>query len=104
MSTNRRVYLHTSEYNGHWWVQYLEEDLRTSFCRRFRYSSVDPVREILRRVNADTETLENFEKGLRCWGIGACFINLTEEQYAKLKQGRVSRNMGCCDLGAAIRS
>jgi hypothetical protein len=51
----------------------------------YQYSSLDRVRDILRRANADAEAREEFESGIRKWGIGACFLNLTEEQYRKLK-------------------
>jgi len=82
-----RVYLHASEYKTLWNVQYLEADLRTPVRRgHATYTSLDRVREILDRANASAEAREEFESGLRNWGIGACFLDLTPEQYAKLKK------------------
>jgi hypothetical protein len=39
----------------------------------------------LTRANAGDTAREEFESGIRKWGIGACFLNITEEQYRKLK-------------------
>jgi hypothetical protein len=80
-----RIYLHALQVKDWWRVQYLEADLRTSVGRGYHYTDLDRVRDILRRANADAEAWEEFESGIRKWGIGACFLNLTEEQYRKLK-------------------
>jgi hypothetical protein len=81
-----RVYLYCSNYAGYWYVQYLEAHLRTSLGpRRSRYTDLDRVREILRRADARTEAWEEFERRLRRWGIGACYLDLTDDQYAKLR-------------------
>ena len=80
-----RVYIHASQYKDRWVVQYLEADLRTSVGRMSRYSRIDQVREILKRADCATDQWSKFEEGLRCWSIGACYLDLTSEQYKKLK-------------------
>lgn len=80
-----RVYLHSHHYGDFWFVQFLEEDLRTSFCGNLTYLTVDEIRELLRRFKVSVDQGEKFEEGIRCWGIGACFVTLTPRQYAALK-------------------
>lgn len=80
----RRVYLHALQRTG-WVVQFLEEDLKTPVGKMFTYANLDGVRELLTRGNADAEAREEFESGIRRWGIGACFLTLTAEQYKRLK-------------------
>jgi hypothetical protein len=80
-----RVYIHSIERGEFWCVRYLDPDLKTSVGRVYHYSSLDRVRDILTRANADDTAREDFESGIRKWGIGACFLNLTEQQYRKLK-------------------
>jgi hypothetical protein len=80
-----RVYLHASQYSNLWFVQFLEEDLRTSFCGNLTYSTLDEIREVLRRFKVSVDQGEEFESGIRRWSIGACFVTLTPRQYAALK-------------------
>jgi hypothetical protein len=82
------VYLHTHCVKQFWVVQYLEADLKTPLGRMYRYTDLNFVRDILTRVHTDVEAWEKFESGIRRWGIGACFITLTPEQYKKLKASR----------------
>jgi len=88
MQPTVRVYIHCHHYGDHWAVQYLQEDLKTPVGRMYRYSRIDQVREILKRADCALDQWGKFEEGIRCWGIGACFLNLTGEQYAKLKCGK----------------
>jgi hypothetical protein len=85
-----RIYLHAHQVKDSWCVQYLEADLKTSVGRMYDYSSLDRVREILTRASADGEARETFESGIRRWGIGACFLTLTAEQYKKLRDSRTT--------------
>ena len=85
--TPHRVYLHALDRHT-WNVQFLEEDLKTPVGRMFTYTDLDSVRELLTRGNATAEAWEEFESGIRRWGIGACFITLTPEQYKRLKLSR----------------
>lgn len=79
-----RVYIHCSRYKDFWWVQYLEPDLKTSVHNRIdRYTDFRSVEEILSRVRIEPEQKAKFDD--KRWGIQACFIDLTEEQYTKLK-------------------
>jgi hypothetical protein len=80
-----RVYFHASHYGNFWFVQFLEEDLRTSFCGNLTYSTLDGIRELLRRFKVSVDQGEEFEDGIRRWSIGACFVTLTPRQYAALK-------------------
>jgi hypothetical protein len=86
-SVPHRVYFHASSYSktATWFVQFLEEDLRTSFCGCLTYSNVDEIRELLRRFKVTVDEGESFESGLRQWSIGACFVTLTPRQYMALK-------------------
>ena len=36
-----RVYIHASHYCDRWFVQYLEQDLKTPIGRMYRYSRID---------------------------------------------------------------
>jgi hypothetical protein len=54
----------------------------------FHYTDLDRVRELLNRGNVEAGERESFEHGIRAWGIGACFIALTPDQYKKLKSSR----------------
>jgi hypothetical protein len=84
-SAPHRVYLHASNYSNFWFVQFLEEDLRTSFCGNLTYSTVDEIRELLRRLKVTVDQGEAFEEGIRRWSIGTCFVTLTTRQYVTLK-------------------
>jgi hypothetical protein len=80
-----RVYLHATRHSSFWFVQFLEGDLRTSFCGNFTYSTLGEIRELLRRFKVSVDQGEKFESGIRRWSIGACFVTLTPRQYAALK-------------------
>ena len=64
-----RVYLHASNYSNLCFVQFLEVDLRTSFCGNLTYSTLDEIRELLRRFKVSVDQGEKFETGIRCWSI-----------------------------------
>jgi hypothetical protein len=73
-----------------WVVQYLEADLKTPLGRMFHYTDLNLVRGILTRVHANAESWEQFESGIRRWGIGSCYLKLTPEQYKKLNASRTA--------------
>ena len=50
-----RVYFHASQYSNLWFVQFLEENLRTSFCGNLTYSTLDEIREVLRRFKVSVD-------------------------------------------------
>jgi hypothetical protein len=60
----------------------------------FTYTDLDSVRGLLTRGNATAEAREEFESGIRRWGIGGCFITLTPEQYKRLKLSREGNGGG----------
>jgi hypothetical protein len=78
-------YFHASHYSNRWFVQFLEEDLRTSFCGNLTYSTLDEIRELLRLFKVTVDQGEAFESGIHRWSIGAWFITLTHRQYLALK-------------------
>jgi hypothetical protein len=53
--------------------------------RQQTYSTLDEIRELLRRFKVSVDQGEKFENGIRCWSIGACFVTLTPRQYLALK-------------------
>ena len=65
-----RVYLHSHHYGDFWFVQFLEEDLRTSFCGSLTYSTVDEIRELMHRFKVSIDQGEKFEAGIRRWALG----------------------------------
>jgi hypothetical protein len=69
-SVPHRVYSHTSHYCNFWFVQFLEEDLRTPFCGNLTYSNLDEIRELLRSFKVSVDQGEEFEAGIRRWSIG----------------------------------
>jgi hypothetical protein len=87
-----RVYFHASNYGNFWFVKFLEEDLRTSFCGNLTYSTLDTGAPARFKVSVDEG--EKFEDGLRRWSIGTCFVTLTPRQYLALKS-KFPRK-GCC--------
>ena len=84
-----RIYLQATHsphhYGEHWTVQYLEDDLKTPIGRMYRYSHINQVRQILHRADCAPDQLAKFEEGLRCRGVGTCSLEITHEQYKKLK-------------------
>jgi len=83
----RRVYMHFMLRDG-WYCQFLEEDLKTSLPRKFTFADVSKVRELAEKGKAfaNLEARHAFNQGVEV-GRGGIFLNLTEEQYAKLKKG-----------------
>jgi hypothetical protein len=53
--------------------------------RYYHMTTVDGLRAFVIRCNV--EDLATFEHSLRAWGRGSNYVNLTDEQYAKLKPG-----------------
>lgn len=75
---------------GGWFVQFLEADLKTSLPRKFTFQDSAKVIEMAMRggadsMSADRQALE-YAIGL---GRGSAWLNLTGEQYGKLKTGTV---------------
>jgi hypothetical protein len=85
---NHRVYMSYMQ-NGGWYCQFLEEDLKTSLPRKFTFAVSDKVIELVERAGGvkNTEARQALEHGISM-GRGGLFLNLSEDQYSKLKGGK----------------
>ena len=72
--------------NG-WYCQFLEQDLKTTAGRPLTLSSPEKVLEMARRGGAamKLEDIQAIEYGIST-GRGSVWLNLTPEQYRRLKQ------------------
>jgi len=70
-----------------WHCQFLEEDLQTPLPRKLRFTSSDKVVELVRRGGglSNLESRQALDHAIEI-GRGGVFLNLTEEQCAKLKR------------------
>ena len=70
---------------GQWYCQFLEEDLQTPLPRKLRFASPDKVVELVERGGglSNLESRHALDQAIEI-GRGGVFLNLTEEQYAKL--------------------
>jgi hypothetical protein len=81
-----RVYMSFQDRNG-WHCQFLERDLKAPLPRRLHFRSSEKVVELVERGGGLTDResrlmlAQAVEKGR-----GGIFLDLTEEQYAKLKR------------------
>jgi hypothetical protein len=83
---HHRVYMSFMDRQG-WQCQFLEADLQTPLPKRLHFASSDKVVELVEHAGgfADQESRLMLEQGISM-GRGGVFLNLTEEQYAKLKR------------------
>lgn len=81
----RRVYMFFGHRNG-WECQFLEADLKTPLPRKITFATSDKVSEFARRGGAfmNLESEQAFDHGVE-FGRGGVYLELTEEQYRKLK-------------------
>lgn len=79
-----RVYMSFMDRYG-WQCQFLEADLRTALPRRLHFASSDKIVELVERGGgfSDQESRLMLNQGIER-GRGGVFLNLTDEQYAKL--------------------
>lgn len=82
----RRVYMKFLRTNGKWRVSFLEPNLTTSLPRQFTFADDHKIIEMAERGGAklQLEDRQALEHGLLA-GQGAAWLNLTPEQYAKLR-------------------
>ena len=88
-----RVLMHFDRYRSLWWVGFMEADCSTPISRPTRYyhfATLDGLRSFVVRCNP--EDMDYFENSVRAWARGTSYVNISEEQYAKLKQVRVSKS------------
>jgi hypothetical protein len=84
-----RVLMHFDRYRSLWWVGFMEADCKTpigSPTRYYRFATLDGLRSFVVRCNP--EDMDKFEDSVRAWRRGTNYVNITDEQYAKLKRGR----------------
>lgn len=81
-----RIYMHFMFRDG-WHCQFLEEDLKTPLPRKLCFSHEAKVREMARRGGCmlNLESLQALDHALEI-GRGGVWMELTEEQYQKLKR------------------
>lgn len=81
-----RIYLSFQDRNG-WHCQFLEADLKTPLPRQFHFKSSNKIVELVQRGGGfpDQESRMMLEQGIEK-GRGGVFLNLTKEQYEKLKR------------------
>jgi hypothetical protein len=75
-------------YAGSWSVHFIEADCNTVVGKKTRYFdfvTVEDLRAFVNRCNPDPGELGDFEKSVRAWGRGSIFVNLSDDQYQKLK-------------------
>ena len=80
-----RVYLSFQCRYG-WHCQFLEQDLKTPLPRKLHFASPDKVVELVERGGglSNLESRQALDQAIGI-GRGGVFLNLTEEQYARLK-------------------
>lgn len=82
----RKVYFYFMQCNG-WHCQFLEQDLKTSAASPLILTSPEKIIELARRGGAEMklEDVQAIEYGISI-GRGSVWLNLTDEQYRKLKR------------------
>ena len=82
----RKVYMHFMQKNG-WYCQFLEEDLKTPLPCKLSLDDPAKIIELARRGGAPMklEDKQAIEYGIEN-GRGSVWLNLTPEQYQKLKR------------------
>jgi len=70
-----------------WCCQFLEDDLKTGLPKKLTFRSHQKVRELAERAGCslNLETLQALNHGLET-GRGGVWLELSEEQYLKLKR------------------
>ena len=83
---HHRVYVSFQSRNG-WHCQFLEADLKTSLPKRLHFASPDKIIELVQRGGgiADQEGRLMLNQAIET-GRGGVFLNLTPEQYSKLRR------------------
>lgn len=81
----RRVYMSFMAREA-WFCHFLEEDLKTPLSRKLAFADRDKIYELARRGGAklDLEAQQAIHHALEI-GRGGVWLNLTDDQYQKLK-------------------
>ena len=74
-------------YRTDWMCQFLEEDLKTPLPKRLHFQSPAKIRAIVDKVGsfANLQDRQALDYGLET-GRGGVWLQLTEEQYLRLKK------------------
>ena len=82
---HHRVYMYFQDRKG-WNCQFVEADLKTPLPRKLHFTSSDKVVELVKRGGGitDQESRLMLDQAIAT-GRGGVFLNLTTEQYDKLK-------------------
>jgi hypothetical protein len=80
-----RIYMYYMRRDS-WMCQFLEEDLKTPLPRKFSFRNPDKIRAIVEKVGsfANLQDRQALDYGIET-GRGGVWLQLTEEQYARLK-------------------
>jgi hypothetical protein len=80
-----RVYMSFQSRYG-WHCQFLEQDLKTPLPRKLHFASPDKLVKLVERGGglSNLESRQALDQAIKI-GRGGAFLNLTEEQYARLK-------------------
>ena len=75
------------QFRNGWHCQFLEADLKTSLPKRLHFASPDKIIELVQRGGgiADQEGRLMLNQAIET-GRGGVFLNLTPEQYSKLRR------------------
>ena len=81
----RRIYMYFM-LRGGWHCQFLEADLKTPLPKKLNFSDIAKVTQLIERGNGfrDLEVRNMFAHAVQN-GRGGVYLELTEEQYQKLK-------------------
>ena len=84
--TVRRMVVSLRPTTGTYFNKFLEADLKTSLPRQFHFKSPDKIIELVHRGGGfpDQESRMMLDQGIEK-GRDGVFLNLTAEQYGKLK-------------------
>jgi hypothetical protein len=87
-----RVYLHFMLSDG-WFCQFLEEDLKTPLPRKLRLDDPAKIVEMAEKGGAAMrlEDRQALDYGIK-QGRGSVWLNLTQDQYEKLKRPAARAN------------
>jgi hypothetical protein len=82
-----RVLLNFQQYQDLLSVHFIEADCKTViglYDRYYEFATLDGLRSFVLRCNPD---MPEFERSVRAWSRSSNFVNVTDEQYARLKRG-----------------
>jgi hypothetical protein len=74
------------QHNNGWSIHFIAVDCKTPLSRFYDLSSLDALRDLVRRTDPPPETLQELEDDIRRWSRGSIHLHLTEEEYQKLKR------------------